>query len=397
MKQLVRLRTRPSRDDETFVFMLDYVDTEGKRRRVSLGHADKRKAESQQKQTERELKMGVLGRASMKLSAFLEDSLARTQGQVRASTLTEQETAMNQLIETIGDVDLQKVQYRHGEHFIQACLDRGNRPATAYKKVAALKRLFQLAVRRGHLEINPFRNLEHPKIAEQEIRIYSDEECQAILRAAWQMAKDDGLNWELLIAVGLCTGMRRGELLNTTWRDIDVGKQIIRVSPKQNTETTWEWHIKDAERRTLPLTDDVIRLLLQHQKRLPETSIYVFVPPARCRRIAELRSGDKWSTDRGRCPVNNFNRDFGQIIERADIGKGEFHDLRRTCLTRWFANGLMEFDVMKLAGHSDFETTHKFYLAVRRDLVEKARAATAAAMVNDFGTHLARACCGQKG
>jgi len=64
----------------------------------------------------------------------------------------------------------------------------------------------------------------------------------------------------------------------------------------------------------------------------------------------------------------------------------EFHDLRRTCMTRWFANGLTEFDVMKLAGHSDFTTTHKFYLAVRRDLVEKARAAAAAAMSNDFGT-----------
>jgi hypothetical protein len=38
---------------------------------------------------------------------------------------------------------------------------------------------------------------------------------------------------------------------------------------------------------------------------------------------------------------------------------------------------------MKLAGHSDFSTTHKFYLRVRQDLVEKARAA---AMVNDFGT-----------
>ncbi|MHC4145522.1 MAG: hypothetical protein ACYSUD_12180 [Planctomycetota bacterium] len=46
---------------------------------------------------------------------------------------------------------------------------------------------------------------------------------------------------------------------------------------------------------------------------------------------------------------------------------------------------------MKLAGHSDFATTHRFYLAVRRDLIEKARVAAAAAMTNDFGTRLARA------
>ena len=45
---------------------------------------------------------------------------------------------------------------------------------------------------------------------------------------------------------------------------------------------------------------------------------------------------------------------------------------------------------MHLAGHSDFQTTHKFYLAVRDDLVQRARLASAAAMGQDFGTRLAR-------
>jgi integrase len=79
-------------------------------------------------------------------------------------------------------------------------------------------------------------------------------------------------------------------------------------------------------------------------------------------------------------------------LNHASIEEGNFHDLRRTCLTRWFVNGLTELDVMKLAGHSDFETTHKLYLAVKRDqLVDKARMAAAAAMSNDFGARLARA------
>ena len=43
----------------------------------------------------------------------------------------------------------------------------------------------------------------------------------------------------------------------------------------------------------------------------------------------------------------------------------------------WLANGMGEYDVMKLAGHSGFATTHKFYLAVTDDLVHHARAATA--------------------
>ena len=69
-KELVRLRTRPSRDGKTFVYMFDFVDAEGRRRRVSLGHADRLKAESQRKQTERELRMGVTTPPPMKLSLF---------------------------------------------------------------------------------------------------------------------------------------------------------------------------------------------------------------------------------------------------------------------------------------------------------------------------------------
>jgi integrase len=172
------------------------------------------------------------------------------------------------------------------------------------KEISAIKRVLQLAVLRDQLEKNPFKHLRRPKIPEQEIHIYDDDECHRLLRAAREGRRAGGLNWELLIAAALCTG---------------------------------------------------------------------------------------WTTENGKCPVNNVKRKFDKILKRGSIDEGEFHDLRRTCMTRWFANGLTEFDVMKLAGHSDFATTHRFYLAARRDLIEKARVAAAAAMTNDFGTHLARA------
>ncbi len=74
--------------------------------------------------------------------------------------------------------------------------------------------------------------------------------------------------------------------------------------------------------------------------------------------------------------VNNFKRDFDLILHRAGISDGEFHDLRRTAICNWFEEGMSEFDVMKLAGHADFRTTHRFYLRVRDDLVQRARRAT---------------------
>jgi hypothetical protein len=47
-----------------------------------------------------------------------------------------------------------------------------------------------------------------------------------------------------------------------------------------------------------------------------------------------------------------------------------------------------EYDAIQLAGHSEFPTTHRFYLAVRSDLIDRA---WAAGMKGGFGVHLSRA------
>lgn len=72
-------------------------------------------------------------------------------------------------------------------------------------------------------------------------------------------------NW-----VALCTGMRRGELLNTAWWNIDFDRQTIDVSPQKDIDQAWEWHIKDTDRRTLPLTEQVLLLLTKHYEQQPE-------------------------------------------------------------------------------------------------------------------------------
>ena len=47
VKKLVRLRKRPSRNGRSFTYLIDYLDENGKRRQISLGHADRKKAERQ--------------------------------------------------------------------------------------------------------------------------------------------------------------------------------------------------------------------------------------------------------------------------------------------------------------------------------------------------------------
>ena len=66
---------------------------------------------------------------------------------------------------------------------------------------------------------------------------------------------------------------------------------------------------------------------------------------------------------------------FKDIRTMAGIKKGTFHDLRRTAITNWFYAGLEITEVMRLAGHSKYDTTLKYYLSVKDDLVDRARKA----------------------
>jgi len=262
MKQLVKLNKRPSRDGRTFTYFLRYDGENGKRKWETLGHGDRRKAEKQRAQKEKELRMGYLEPDSMRLRDFMKDSLARTGDQIRESTRKDYRSAMADLINALGNIDYQRVQQTHGELFRQARLDQGDSPATVGKKLRELKRLFQLAVERKQLDENPFRYVKVPKVPRQKIRIYTAVEIDRMLRTASKLQNESVLEWDLIITLALTTGMRRSELLNLVWSNVDFGEMTIEVSPKRNTDETWEWRIKDTDRRFLPLKEDVSRLLV---------------------------------------------------------------------------------------------------------------------------------------
>jgi integrase len=372
--------------------MLDYVDQSGKRRQISLGHADKRHAERQRHEKELELKVNVADPVSMKLTDFFRDSLARTKGQVRATTLKETARSMNDFVACVGDIDVQEVQYRHGEQFIQYCLGRGISAATVAKKVKHLKRVFQLAEDRGQLDQHPLRKLKPPKAPRRKIRVFTDDECDRLCQAARQYEeKGRPVKWELLIRMCLATGMRRGELMNTTWRDIDFANMTVEVSPKKDREDTWEWYIKDTDRRTLPVTAELMKWLVELQMSQPEGNPYVFVPMARYEHIQELRRTEQWTIEKGRSPLSKFCHHFNKMRQRAGIASGTFHDLRRTCLSNWIIQGLSLHEVKELAGHAGIETTDRFYLAVRKDVVDRARTASEASCKGHFVARLLRA------
>ena len=211
MAKLVRLWQRPCKHGREFKYVLIWYDEQGKERWQSLGHADKRIAERQLARKERELRIGIDISECMMLKRFLEDSLEKTRGRVREGTMREYNTAIQQFIEVIGNMDLHNVLHEHAERFVRSCLRTGNRPATIKKKISVLSSFFQQAVKRGQLEENPFQQVRLPKLPKSDIHVFSEQECIRMIKAARESRIGKSFRWDLFLLTALCTGMCRGE------------------------------------------------------------------------------------------------------------------------------------------------------------------------------------------
>ncbi len=79
---------------------------------------------------------------------------------------------------------------------------------------------------------------------------------------------------EVFIALAETSGLRRGELVNLHWRDIDFDAGSVRVSAKRAGEFAvgngdsypiMAWSAKSYEERTVPIPESTVALLIRLQ------------------------------------------------------------------------------------------------------------------------------------
>ena len=192
----------------------------------------------------------------------------------------------------------------------------------------------------------------------------------------YHLLMDSGpsLWWRCVIALAYGSGLRRGEILNLTWTDVDFGEQRVHIRPKHLSDQTIGWEPKDHENRIVPLSAEASRLLVDMQAQAEEGHPYIFIWPTRLHHIRKRLLTGQWN-ERSEV-VNNLGRDFEFIRRRVGIPQCTLHDLRRSAITNW-ARHLPIQVVQQLAGHSSISTTRKYYLSVRPDDI-----VSASAMIN---------------
>lgn len=342
-------------------WIVGWYGTNNKRYRIVFG--TRKEAERHAVELQGRVRLGRADKPRrITFADFVSEHEEVMRGQVACRTLAEHIRALRLFEKFIGgSIRLSKIEPRHAEAFIAQRLASGLSVATVNKDIRTLRRIFNLAIEpRGyvHERLNPFAKLKQRKKAEKPIRYVTTGEYRRL------MDSTEGLWWRTLISVAYGSGLRRGEILNLTWTDIDFENHCISIKAKGATEDTVEWEPKDHENRVVPICGETEELLATMEFKAPEGHPYVFLSAKRLRLIREHQKTANWKPSSE--PVNNLIRDFDKIWRGAGMKKCTIHDLRRSAITNW-AHRLPIHVVQQLAGHSNITTTRKYYLAVRSE------------------------------
>jgi integrase len=214
------------------------------------------------------------------------------------------------------------------------------------REAAVLRRIFNIARQQGWVIRNPF-HCGDPLIIvsaeRQREKILSVAEEKRLLDACDSHPYRRPLKPLLIFLID--TGCRKGEALKLCWRAVDFESRVITLEAT----TT-----KTLKARQVMMTDRV---------------------------YAELRILWEASTQNSDARVfgisDNVRKSFASACEIAGIKHGgidglTLHSLRHTAVTRLVQGGMSLQLAGKLLGHSQVNTTYRFYLSVDRETMAQA-------------------------
>ncbi len=225
-----------------------------------------------------------------------------------------------------GNALLPALTHRHLDRYKAKRLTDGVSPVTVNVELRALRSIMNVALRWELIQKNPFAGLKLMTVPETLPQYLSKADFQKLFVTIKE-------NWlKEVVGVAVLTGLRRGEILNLRWSDVDLIRRVIQIHSSGTFKT------KRGKRRTVPLNEVAYRLLAT--KAAHTTSEYVFT--FRGRKIAEY-----WLSHR-----------FKFYIRKAGLPEGlHFHSLRHTFASWLVQDGVSLYAVQRLLGHSTIAVT----------------------------------------
>lgn len=234
-------------------------------------------------------------------------------------------------------VGLEQVAYVHIRTWVVFLVDSGLNNVSVNRKIASLKAFYKFLMKTKQISVNPL--LKHRALkTSKNIQIpFSEKEMNSLDGVFNNGADFDSLRDRLIIEMFYATGMRRAEIINLKYNDVDVGALTVKVLGKRNKE------------RIVPMLSilvDRVEMYIEERSNLEELvdSEYFFV----------TSKGLKLSQSFVYRTINSY---FSIVSEKV---KKSPHILRHTFATHMLNNGADLNSIKELLGHSSLASTQVY-------------------------------------
>lgn len=197
-------------------------------------------------------------------------------------------------------------------------------PNTVIRELAYLSSVINHARREWGINIsNPVQMVRKPAMPQGRNRLVTEDELHRLLEQLEPTGRRNP--WmKPLVLLALETGMRRGELLQLRWTDINL---------QNRTATLWE--TKNGDRRVVPLSSKATDTL---QK----------APRSLCGRVFPIKQAAQAKA-------------FKEALKRCNLDDLHFHDLRHTAITNMAKKLPNVIELAAVSGHKSLRMLQRYY------------------------------------
>ena len=310
-------------------------------------------------------------------------------GNVKESTLnTNHWQYMTYFSNTVGRMKIKEIRQIDITNILNQLSREGQKYNSLTHYVVLLSLIFKDAINNGLIDKNPAKGaLKVRKEAASEKRILTEQEEERFLT----FVENDSLhkNYVPLFIVGFGTGMRIGELLSLTWKDVDFQKEVIHVNKtlvrlsdyvKQGGKTRFTITTPKTGKSTrdVPMLGKVKEALLVQQKNRKKSNKlsidgckdFVFIS----------KTGNVFDPGNIRLTIKRIINKMNK--EETELAKAEGreaiifdyftpHCMRHTFATRCYEKGVREKVIQKILGHSKLDMTLNIYTHTTEEMIEE--------------------------
>lgn len=261
------------------------------------------------------------------------------------------EPIMHRRLDEIAGRDLEQIR--------TAWLNGGNKPATANRKMGSISGVFSRAVEWAYLPASPLEKVKQLKVDTiGRIRYLSKAEAKALRDALdareerIRAERDSANEWRSkrgrdalpdlralafadhlkpMVLLSLNTGMRRGEVFNLRWHDVNLQAKTLTVAGEG---------AKTSETRHIPLNAEALATLQGWYDQASGTG-YIF--PG---------EDDK--------PMTDVKTAWLELLKNAGVVGFRWHDMRHDFASRLVMAGVPLNTVRDLLGHADIKMTLRY-------------------------------------